>query len=90
MSRKFINMTDFPDYTKLETYNGEMRLSLNMEAEHNYGDQIAGLYKGWFVPPTDARYRFYMTCDDKCKISIAPCPDTTSPLTELVKHTYHE
>lgn len=64
-----------------------MQLSLNFESEWNFGDMIGSLYKGWFVPPTDARYRFYMTCDDDCKISIAPCPDTISPLTTLVDKT---
>lgn len=57
-----------------------MILGLNLESEWYLDDYIASLYKGWFVPPTDARYRFYMTCDDQCILSIAPCPDTTEPL----------
>jgi hypothetical protein len=30
-----------------------------------------------------------MTCDDKCLLSIASCPDKTSPLTKLIEHTSH-
>ena len=69
----------------MESYEGEMQLGPNFESEINFGDTIGSLYKGWFVPPTDARYRFYMTCDDTCKVSIAPCPDTISPLTVLTE-----
>ena len=57
-------MTSFPDYKKLETYAGVNKLSLNFESEWNLGNYLASLYKGWFVPPVDARYRFYMSCDD--------------------------
>jgi hypothetical protein len=43
-----------------------MKLSMNMESEKDIGDRHGSLYKGWFIPPTDGRYRFYMICDDKC------------------------
>ena len=66
-----------------------MSLSLNLESEWNFGETIASLYKGWFVPPADGRYRFYMTCDDKCKIEMASCPNTITPLTTLLDHDYY-
>lgn len=67
-----------------------MQLALSLESEWNFGDHLGGLYKGWFVPPTSARYRFYMTCDNLCRIKIAPCAGTTSPLQTLITHNYAE
>ena len=80
ISKKFVNLTEKVDINKLESYDGQMKLSLNLESEVNYGTYLGNLYKGWFIPPADTRYRFYVTCDDICRLSLAPCPDTTEPL----------
>lgn len=88
MRRKFVNETSMPDYKNMDQYTGEERLSLNFEAEKEYGDYLGSTYKAWFVPPTDGRYRFYMTCDDKCLLQYASCPDTTSPLITLLDITW--
>lgn len=76
-----------PDLDKLQNLKGKKTLNMNFDAGGwNIGENIGSLYQTWFVPPTNGRYRFYMTCDDKCKIKIAPCPDKTSPLTTLLTH----
>jgi len=80
-------------WVHLDNYKGDdvtKELALDMESTWNRGDNLGGVYKGWFVPPTTARYRFYMTCDDRCELSIAPCADTTSPLNKLMTHMYAE
>ena len=89
VSRKSIKQSSFPNYKNLENIAGTMKLNLNMEAERNQGDRLASLYKGWFIPPVDGRYRFYMTCDDKCLLQYASCPDTTTPLVNLLDHGSH-
>jgi len=67
--------------------SGKKSLNMNFDAGGwNIGENIGGLYQTWFVPPADARYRFYMTCDDKCKIMISACPDKIEPLTTLLTH----
>lgn len=38
----------------------------------------------WFQPPVTAKYRFYMACDNKCKLKFSSTPDKTSPLTEIL------
>jgi hypothetical protein len=60
-------------------------LSLDLSAERNIGDRISSFYKNWFVPPETGRYRFYMSCDQQCRMWIAECPNTISPLTMLLK-----
>ena len=57
--------------------NGVNKLALEFESDWNLGDDIGSIYKGWFVPPADTRYRFYQSCDNKCRLWFAPCPDTT-------------
>ena len=90
ISRKFVNKGKRLNFNTIKTESGQMQLALNMESDWNKGDNIGSHYKGWFVPPTTARYRFYMTCDDKCELDIAPCADTITPLTRLITHTYAE
>lgn len=60
-------------------------LAIDLAAERNLGDRIGSLYKTWFIPPETGRYRFYMACDQQCRMSIAECPNTTTPLTMLLK-----
>lgn len=88
ISKKFINSTKGINIDNLENTEGVMQLGLNLESEWNFGTNLGALYKGWFVPPTDARYRFYLSCDDRCRISMATCPNTISPLQLLVKNDY--
>jgi hypothetical protein len=59
-------------------------LSLDLSAERNIGDKISSFYKNWFVPPETGRYRFYMSCDHQCRMWIAECPNTITPLTRML------
>jgi hypothetical protein len=90
ISKKFVNTTSRIHYPYLDTDKlpGKMELSMDMESEWNFGENLGAVYKGWFVPPTTARYRFYVTCDHKCDLHMAPCADTTSPLQHIVTQIY--
>ena len=43
-------------------------LALSLEGPVKLGDYYGQLFRGWFVPPATTRYRFYMACDDFCKL----------------------
>lgn len=88
-TRTFYNRTGNLNIESMHTYkDGKKNLALNLESSIYSGNYIGDLYQTWFVPPKTARYRFYMTCDDKCRVKLAPCPDTTTPLTSLLSHNY--
>jgi len=88
-SRTFYNRTGNLNIDAMHSYkDGTKYLSLNLESPINNGDYVGDFYQTWFVPPVTARYRFYMTCDDKCRMRIAPCPNTDSPTVELLRHDY--
>jgi len=53
-------------------------LALSLEGPAGLGDTYGQLFQGWFVPPATTRYRFYMACDDFCKLSLASTPDNSS------------
>lgn len=60
-------------------------LALDLSAERNHGDKIGSLYKTWFIPPKSGRYRFYIACDQQCRLWLATCPNTNTPKTEMLK-----
>jgi hypothetical protein len=41
-------------------------------------------YKGWFIPPETTRYRFYMACDDNCKLLMDLEPGKEDNLTSII------
>ena len=54
----------------------------------NRGSYDASLYKGWFIPPTTSKYRFYQTCDDHCSLKLGHTePGSTSNLVTLLDVT---
>jgi hypothetical protein len=59
----YVSLTNYNDLTKPD-WMRNMSLALTMESSTNLGDRFGHEYKGWFVPPATARYRFYMSCDD--------------------------
>ena len=70
LRRKYFNTTYDLDYNYLlnSTDYTEM-LAVDLEAPYNvklkgYGN----VYSGYFKPPIDGRYRFYVSCDDYCKL----------------------
>jgi len=40
--------------------------------------------KGYFVPPLNARYRFYMACDDNCLLDFAMLPNDRTNATRIL------
>jgi hypothetical protein len=42
------------------------------------------LYRGWFTPPADGRYRFHNSCDDHCDLWLGNTPDSETDITELL------
>jgi len=42
------------------------------------------IYRGWFTPPADARYRFHNTCDDQCDLWLGNTPDSETDISELL------
>ena len=63
-------------------------LAMHFGSPVNRGDHDASLYKGWFIPPTTSRYRFYQTCDDHCSLKLGVTePGSTSNLSTLLDVT---
>jgi len=74
-------------WANIDTAPYKKQLAMNLESEYNLGSKLGSVYKTWFVAPAAGRYRFYMTCDDRCELKMATCPDAISPLTTLLEHT---
>jgi len=60
-------------------------LALDLQSERNLGNKLSSFYKTWFIPPETGRYRFYMSCDQQCRMWLAECPNTITPITELLR-----
>ena len=56
------DLADHPDWIVTE------EVGMHLEAPYNNGENVGNHYKGWFVPPLSGRYRFYISCDDDCKL----------------------
>ena len=67
---KFINETTTPNWDTYDVYNFTESLALSMQNPFSYGDSHGSTYKGWFVAPATTNYRFYITCDENCKLSL--------------------
>ena len=59
-------------------------LSLQLETSLNTGTYYGSVLQGWFIPPTTARYRFYMTCDDTCILKLGNASYSLSNITTLL------
>ena len=57
-----------------------------MQSPQNEADQSGSIYKGWFVAPATTNYRFYMTCDDYCSVSIGNSSMVSSEPTEILSN----
>jgi hypothetical protein len=57
-----------------------------MEAPFGEADQFGSVYKGWFVAPATTKYRFYISCDDICKLSLGSTPGVAEDPT-VIAHT---
>jgi hypothetical protein len=58
--------TDASKYTE--------KLMMHFEAREDEGNNFVGLYRGWFTPPADARYRFHQSCNDHCNLNLGNTP----------------
>jgi hypothetical protein len=83
LRRKFYNFTSWHNtyHYKVENKNEET-LALSFEtpvtyhgndADNNY---ITNRYKGWFIPPATTKYRFYQSCDDRCRLWLGSKPES--------------
>jgi len=70
-TRFFINKTSGISWNNIENEPSKKMLGVDISAELNFGSNIGSVYKAWFVPPKTTRYRFYMVCDDLCKMKLA-------------------
>lgn len=58
---------------------------MDLEAPSSIRDGNSGnIYTGYFKAPADASYRFYMTCDDLCKLYLGNGSDTKDPSSKVL------
>jgi len=86
--RGFINETNWLNFDTmdLEGYETSQKLSLTMQSPQNEADMSGNIYKGWFVAPATTNYRFYMTCDDYCSLSIGSTSMDSAEPTEILRN----
>jgi hypothetical protein len=87
ISRKFISGLGSLNILKLSTYAGKETTYTTLERHQNIGDYTGDLYRGWFVAPETANYKFYMSCDDQCIMKFNKNPMSTLDLTTLLTVT---
>ena len=54
-----------------------------MQLPSNVGDDHGSVMKGWFVAPATTNYRFYMSCDDSCRLNLGNTPNNAEDTTEI-------
>lgn len=59
-----VNDTSIMDFVKNES------IALTLATPKDEGTNIGNVFKGWFVPPASANYKFYMSCDDHCILKL--------------------
>lgn len=57
---------------------------MNFETPYYNGDRIGNVMKGFFVAPKTASYRFYMSCDDYCRLNMALDSSQPDNMTQLL------
>jgi hypothetical protein len=55
-----------------------------MENPVNEGNLLGNIYKGWFIAPATTNYKFYMACDDYCKVNLGSISGVVEDPTEIV------
>jgi hypothetical protein len=55
-----------------------------MENPYHEGDRLGSIYKGWFIAPATTNYKFYIACDDYCKINLGNISGVVDDPTEIV------
>jgi hypothetical protein len=62
-------------------------LELQPETQQWYGDYYGQVFKGWFIPPETTEYRFYMSCDDDCRLKLGETPNVIKDPKEIIRVT---
>jgi hypothetical protein len=88
LRRSFYNTTYWMhDWNKFDTEKHNDSLSMNFETPYTLpGSFLANRMRGYFVPPVTSRYRFYMSCNDRCQLEMDLNNDMTN-LTRIMKST---
>ena len=75
-NQQYVWLDNFDDMTKPD-WTRQESLAMNIEMPPNLGDRMSNNFTGWFVPPATTRYRFYMSCDDHCRLYLGNTPNST-------------
>lgn len=87
LNNDYVSLTNFDNLTK-ENWSRSAELAMHLEAWNGRGERLHTHFRGWFVPPATTRYRFYQTCDDRCKVFLDTTPGSTANPTEILSRTY--
>jgi len=62
---------------------------MNFETPYYQGDRIGNVLKSFLVAPKTARYRFYMSCDDYCRLNMGLDSSQPDNMTQLLALNGH-
>jgi hypothetical protein len=74
------NDDTFEPYERKFETQMELLFEANGASEHHLGNRM----RAWFIAPATTRYRFYMTCDDRCSLLLGEAPDDSENLTTVI------
>ena len=59
-------------------------VELTFETPYDYSSRVGTIFDGYFKAPETGNYRFYLSCDDACRLSLdsANPLSTSSPFTQ--------
>ena len=71
----------------------QLRTGFETEINEIRSNHEGLLMEGWFLAPRDGEYRFYMACDDQCKLWLDQNPYNANnpqpPNPQLIAHNYN-
>ena len=82
-SSNHFGLNDFEAEDTQEWISKEETLALQLEAPYQIGDYYWQKYTGWFVPPVSGRYRFYISCDDDCRLIFGNTPNNSTDVSQI-------
>jgi len=86
LRRKDVRKSGWPAWSHLDEAGHSEHLSMHFEAPYSNGDKLGNVMSGFFVAPKTARYRFYMSCNDKCILKLAFDSTLPDQKTELLSN----
>lgn len=84
---KFINESIQSNWNNWADSEYNDTLALSMQVPTNWGETHSSVMRGWFVAPATTNYRFYMACDDWCRLNLGNTPMNASDTTEINYNT---